>query len=103
MSINPVAFMPVFGSTVTLSATSTSSNQNLTGVTKSMDSIRVVNTGTDTVFLKWGAGTQTATTLIDLPVPGGNTEIFQIPPDVTNIAAVCATTATVYVTVGKGT
>lgn len=87
------------GATVSISATSTSGSAS---VTAANNSVRVDNLGPNKVFIRWGAGAQTAVTT-DMPVPNGATEIFD-KGRADTLAAICASgeTATLYVTSGEG-
>jgi hypothetical protein len=108
MNVNP--FSPDFANTKSISATSTSASATLattdtnTGTLgQGFNVIRVVNAGPNTVFLRWGVGTQTALTT-DMPMLAGTVEVFTKSPNDTTVAAICAATqtATVYITCGEG-
>lgn len=96
MNVQP--FSPT-GPTVTLSATTTTSNGNINAGSAAL---RVVNAGTAAAFIRWGTGAQTAV-ITDLPILPSSMEIFCIPPSATNVGVITGTgTATVYVTPGEG-
>lgn len=96
MNVQP--FSPC-GATVSLSATTSSSNANITA---GNSALRVVNSGTGVAFIRWGVGTQTAV-VTDLPILPSSMEVFGIPIGANNVAAITATgTATVYATPGEG-
>lgn len=98
MSIG-VPFTPVFGATVALSATTTSSSAT---VQSGWQTWAITNAGTATVFVRWGVTTATATTA-DFPLlPGAG---LAISPGLAadKVAVITAVgTATVYVTPGNG-
>jgi hypothetical protein len=66
--------------------------------------VRVVNAGTDAVFFKFGpAGVGPASATADVPVRGGETEIFTLTGDQTHFRVIAAAhTPTVYLTAGYG-
>ena len=100
--MNTQGFTPV--ETKTLSGTDTSSSVTFTTATGgAVSQIRVVNTGANTVFLRWGTSAQTAVAATDLPVPAGAVEIFN-KGHATIVAGICASgqTATVYISAGEG-
>ncbi len=89
----------VGGTTTTISATQTSGTAALTSGT---NSVRVVNAGANTAFLKFGTTTATATTS-DMPILAGVTEVFgKGREDI--VAAICDTglTTTLYFTCSEG-
>lgn len=93
-------FIPQVGAGITISATTTSAGATLPGVNQEL---YIMNSGTDLVFCRWGAGAQTATTA-DIPIPTGAPQIFGsgLPP-ATGIACIAnATTATVRIIPGNG-
>lgn len=92
MNVFPIT--PVYDATVTLSATTTSSNSNVTG---SGNLLKITNAGSDLVFIKIGTSTQTATS-DDFPLISGESVYISKPSGTVNVAAIAAsTTATVYV------
>jgi len=99
------------GVTLTLSATASPQTAAITGVRVKNPGLpgtfRVVNLGTDTVWINQGATAALAAAAItaskSIPVPSGNTEVFEMEPDTAFIGYICtASTATVYVTPGQG-
>lgn len=64
-------------------------------------SVRVVNSGTDTAFLEFGkdAGV-VANVASSMPVLAGTVETFLLPNDITHIA-VAGATGTIYFTTGE--
>jgi hypothetical protein len=66
-------------------------------------SIRIVNSGTQVVFLNFSVGTGTATTTTDMPMLPNTSEVFWLGEKTTNINAIAAATgSTLYVTIGEG-
>lgn len=100
MNIN--AFQPNDANTVNL-ATGTSTG-NVALPTRVSNGLRVYNSGTDTVFIKFGTSSSvTAATTTSMPIPGGAVEILSCPPTYTHVAAITASgTPTVYFTTGDG-
>lgn len=87
------------GDTVTLAATTTSASNSTLPAFSSQ--VRVYVKGSD-VRLRFGAGSLTADASIDMPIAGGNTEVFT-KNGATSVAVICESgTATVYVTPGEG-
>lgn len=109
-NVNP--FTPV-GATVTVSATTSSSDEALpatavgssttnAGTIGGADVLRFYNAGTAIAFVRWGVGAQTAVTT-DMPVAPGTIEVFSKAYEADTVAAITAAgTATVYVTAGRG-
>jgi len=65
-------------------------------------SVRIFNSVSVTVFVKFGDVTVTAATT-DMPIPAGGVETFQISSQVTHVAGITAgTSGTLYVTPGLG-
>ncbi len=97
MIIHPFS---VSGNTVNLSATDSSSRVELTA--QGDKTVRVYNSGTETVFINFGDSAVTAATASGLPVPGGVVEAFAAG-DVTHAAGITSTgSSTVYFTSGRG-
>lgn len=83
----------------------TASNQTLTITPSGIGyrSIRVVNAGTQTVFLKFGSSASVASTTTSLPMLANTVEVFVLDNDTTAIAAIAGSTgSTIYVDVGQG-
>lgn len=92
------AFTPT-GSSIVLSGTTISSNAILptTG-----GSVRVYNSGSVIVFVKFGSSTVEATSSNSFIAPGA-TEVFSVPQGVTHVAGITASsTASIYVERGEG-
>lgn len=100
-------FAPVFGQTVSISATTTSANVALaTGLPQGEFQMRVYNAGTDTVYVNFGDSTAAAATT-DHIVPSGAVEVITInnpakSPITYAAAKAASSTATVYFTPGHG-
>lgn len=95
------------GATLTLSATTTSSNGALLKVPTGEFQIRLCNEGSSTVFIRKGGDSTVVATTADLPVLSGGVEVLTINnhPDapISYIAAITGTgTATLHITTGLG-
>ena len=98
------SFQPAAGANTTVipvAATSTS-----TGLTAMVGSdggtVRIVNSGTQTVFIVFGTGAVPATTS-SMPLLGNTVETFSITSATTSITTLAATTGSIlYLTVGIG-
>ena len=66
--------------------------------------VRVCNSGSDAVFVKFGpSGLDAASATADTPVLGGETEVFTLTGDQTHFRVIAAAnTPTVYFTCGFG-
>lgn len=88
------------GVTKTIAVTSTSN-----GITtlEAAPNVRVINAGSNTIFVKWGRDEQTADASTDIPLLAGTSEIFYKGSS-NGFAAICASgqDSTVYVTAGIG-
>ncbi|HET8731966.1 MAG TPA: hypothetical protein VFM34_12770 [Moraxellaceae bacterium] len=95
---NPYGFG--YGNNVSVSSTSASITL-ADNVAKESPNILVSNELSETVFLRWGSGTQTAVTT-DVPVAAGTTQVF-FKGNAQVIAVVSTTgTGTVRIYPGKG-
>jgi hypothetical protein len=95
-------FTPKIGQTFSLSASTTSAPQALNPAQIASSSWRIYNAGNVPVFVKWGSGTQTATTAA-MPLAPGAVEVFGKLDSWDNVAVITASgTATVYFTPGEG-
>ena len=93
----PSSYVP---DVITVSASSHS--VALTGLTKSEDSVRVVNNAAETIFITFSIGAATADTT-NFPVLSGAIEVFGIAPDVTHVNAIgTGASGKIYFSVGKG-
>jgi len=99
------------GNTLTLSGTASpqtiaitaprATNPNIPGT------MRVVNLGSDTIWINQGISAAAAAAAItgspSIPVPAGNTEIFEMAQTTAFIGYICTSgTATAYITPGQG-
>lgn len=91
-------FSPSYGKTKTLSASSSSSQ---VAFDAGQHFVHITNDGPNTVFIRIGNGSQTATTA-DFPILDNESKTLRIGPSNTNMAGICAVgqTATVYITPG---
>lgn len=97
-------FKPNHAGTVSLAATTTSSNVALLGVGAGSEyQLRIFNAGPATAFIARGdANTVTATTG-GYPVPPGAIEVITCPASIAYVAAICASgSATLYLSTGEG-
>lgn len=96
------AFMPMT-TTKTISASGTSASATFANNDKAGDCLRIFNANTETAFIKYGIGAQTATTA-GLPVAPGAVEIIQVGEAMDTIAVITAGAggAAVYATKGSG-
>lgn len=66
-------------------------------------SIRVLNSGTQIIFIVFGISTSTAAVATAMPILANSAEIFTLPNNVTHVAVIAsATGSTMYITVGEG-
>lgn len=99
-SLNP--FSPIFGSTVTISASTTSASVSLSSMTSRPQQIVITNSGSNIAFVRYGIGAQTAT-VADLPILPNAAVVLSLNPDSDTLAAITASGATaIYATVGNG-
>lgn len=93
-------FRPTGGAAVNIDVASTTANVALTLANQQ----RVMNNGTATAWIKFGAdNTVTATLAAGIPVGPGVTEVFTPPPGTTYVAAIAAaSTGKIYFTPGIG-
>jgi len=89
--------------TVNIAVTASSQVLAINSTPIGVRSVRVVNTGTQTIFLKFGISTTTATLADGFPVLSNTVETFLLQNEVTHVACIAsATGSTLYVTVGEG-
>lgn len=92
----------VKGNTVNLSVGLTSSRVAVTRPTIGIQSIRVLNAGSNTIFIAIGDSTVTAATTTSMPILPYSVETFMFPNEATNVAAIAASTGnTMYITTGE--
>lgn len=66
-------------------------------------SVRLVNSGTATIFIEFVQASQTAALTTSLPMLPNTVEVFTLPTDVTRLSVIgTGTTNTLYVTYGEG-
>lgn len=98
VSIRPFQFYDQ--QTQTLAVTAASQAITLTVAGLGTRTIRVVNSGTQTVFMRYNAA---ATVAASLPILANTVEVFVLPNDVTTLNFIAAGAgSTVYVTPGEG-
>ena len=92
------------GATQNIAVTASTQNQVITPNGIGYRSIRIVNVGTQTVFVTFGKdNTVTASLTTSMPVAASSVEVFTLDQDITYIAVIAAATgSTVYYTVGQG-
>ena len=107
--MNVAPFSPDITNTKTLAVTASSAQVTIatvdtnTGTTGQGNNVfRIVNAGPGTVFIRWGSATTQTALITDLPMLAGTVEVFSKSPDTTTLAAISATTATLYITSGEG-
>lgn len=90
----------------TVNVAVTSSNQSLAlGANKGQgfQAVRIVNSGTQNIFLNFSQAAGTAAVATDLVMLAGSVEIFGLHPDISFINVIAAASgSTMYVTVGEG-
>ena len=99
-----IAFKPIAGN-VTVNLAVTASSQTLICSTdNSSTQFRVVNIGTQTVFLAYGTAgtTPVATVSTCIAMVAGSVEVFTFPQNVVLAAIAGNTGSTIYVTPGIG-
>lgn len=97
-------FTPINGASSKISATQTNSSTTLS-TTGDPNVIRIRNVGVNTVFVRLGAGAQTAVVDTDLAVPAGDTLYLGYPEGAdARMGAICnaGETSTLYVSPGYG-
>jgi hypothetical protein len=87
------------GNTVNLAVGVAAANVPLTTLPAEGGTVRLVNSGTQTVFIAFGA---TATVAAGMPMLGNTVETFTLAPTDTISAIASATGSTLYATVGDG-
>jgi hypothetical protein len=93
----------VLAASSTLAVLATTANVAITGSGNSVRAVRLVNSGTQVIFLKFGVAATEATVATGFPMLANTVETFLLRPDITHVAAIAAATgSTLYVTVGEG-
>lgn len=101
MMLSNSSFKPLPGQTKTISATTSSSSVNFVAQGKSRQ-VRIFNSGSSTVFIRFGKGTAAALVASDMAIPSGAIEVFNLGLYDTIAGITATSTATVYVTLGEG-
>lgn len=102
MSVEHRTFRPL---AATQNVEVTASSQTVTlNYTNGSRAIRMMNSGTQTVFIEFSkSASPTATTASSLPLPAGQTEVFSIGPGIITYAVIAGDVgSTIYSTVGEG-
>lgn len=91
------------GSTVNLAVTASTGNVAITRPGVGTQTVRILASGNDPVFLNFGTSSAvTATLAAGMPMLGNTIETFLLPNDITHIAAISTGTATtIYITTGE--
>ncbi len=98
------AFRPL-GNNKTVSLAVTAAEQKLTipDVPFGTRSVRLVNLGTDTIFIEFVQLAQTAAVATSMPMLPKTVEVFTLANDVSRLSVIgTTTTSTLYVTYGEG-
>lgn len=103
--IRPFGPKPTNGQN-TVNIAVTASNQSLTLVgspSQGYQSIRIVNSGTQVIFINFSTGAGTASVSTDMPMLAGTVEVFWLPKQINTINVIAASTgSTVYASTGEG-
>lgn len=104
MSVQKRAFRPQgVNNTVNLAVTGTSQTLAIPNTAQGTRALRIVNSGTQTVFLDFVTTTGTAVATTSMPMLANTIEIFTFGNDITHVSAIAATTgSTIYITPGEG-
>lgn len=96
------SFQPLSGgnATASLAVGTSAANVPLPGLPSDGASVRLVNSGTQVVFLNFTGAASSSTSMPMLP---NTVETFSLPPTATISAIAAATGSTLYATVGEGT
>lgn len=100
-NINQPAFFPKAGGTVNIASGASSAAVQFQTAPALSRHCRVTNTGTVTVFVEFGQSGVTASTSTSMPVLANEVEIFSVG-NAQYVAAISASSATVYFTPGEG-
>ena len=89
--------------TANLAVTGTSASVAVPSAGVGHGSVRIVNAGTNTIFVEFGNSAVTATTTTSMPILPNTAETFVFRNENTHVAAIASTTGnTLYVTYGSG-
>lgn len=90
------------GNTVNAAVTGTSAALAITRPSIGTQSVRIVNSGTQVIFVEFGVSTVAAVAATSMPILANTVETFVLANEVTHIAAIASTTgSTMYVTTGE--
>lgn len=99
-----VPFTPLLAGTATLSLPTAATSVSVS-INAAASALELQNPGSDTVFVRWGVGAQTAVATTDYPVLAGQSKIVSVPVGADTLAGITASgagAATLYVTSGEG-
>lgn len=99
------SFFPTTDGTAHIDATGTSANVKVAVGSTGPIQVRLYNAGTDPVFIRPGSDSTVVATTSDMPVAPGSVEVITLDiPEGGSlwIAAITASGATIYFTVGAG-
>lgn len=104
MSTQKRAFRPQgVNNTVNLAVTATSQLLAIPNTAHGTRSLRIVNSGSQTVFVDFVTTTGTAVATTSMPLLAGTVELFTFGNDITHVSAIAAATgSTIYITPGEG-
>ncbi len=90
------------GVTVTQVVTASSQRFAVTLAGTGTQTIRLVNSGTEVVYIELGSSTVAAVVATSMPMLPNTVETFLLPNDITHLAVIAATTgSTLYCTTGE--
>lgn len=104
MSLQKRAFRPQgVNKTVNIAVTATSQLLAIPNTAHGTRSLRIVNSGSQTIFLDFVTTTGTSVATTSMPMLAGTIEIFTFANDITHVAVIAAATgSTMYITPGEG-
>jgi len=92
----------VKGNTVNLAVTATTGNVAVTRPSVGIQSMRIANIGTQTIFVNFGTSAVAAVLATSMPILPNTVETFCLQNEVTYVAAIAASTgSTMYITTGE--
>jgi len=90
------------GNTVNTSVGVSSAAVAVTRPAVGIQSIRIVNSGANIIYINIGGSTITAATSTSMPILPYSVETFMLPNDATHVACIAATTGnTMFITTGE--
>lgn len=96
-------FNAVQAATVNIDVSASSQAVSLATASNGYRQVRVLNDGTATAWIAFGANTVTTTVAAGIPIRAGAERVFTIPNSVTHAAAIAAAaTGKIYFTPGSG-